>query len=113
MLKVYPVGSEGHTNYCRAVELLVRIGEKYLDGITNKKRNRVERIKEILDKPDKKIIARAEQRKLKCYNLSQVAGILKVTRQTMYYWIKKGWLIPRRDYRSYPVFTVFDTLFNK
>ena len=42
---------------------------------------------------------------MKKYNLTQAAKILGVTRQTIYYWIKKGWIKPKRDYRNYPVFT--------
>jgi len=108
VLKVYPVGSEGHTNYCRALDLFARVAQRRLDETNNKKKECQERIDLILDKPDKKILQRAEQRKLKRYNLSQTAMILKVPRQTLYYWIKKGWIEPRRDSRSYPIFTVFD-----
>lgn len=108
MLKIYQVGSEGHTNYCRALDLLARVAQRRLDETNNKKKECQERIDLILDKPDKKIIQRAEQRKPKCYNLSQTAMILKVPRQSLYYWIKKGWVTPKRDYRDYPVFTVFD-----
>lgn len=42
------------------------------------------------------------------YNLTGAAKALGVTRQCLYYWIKKRWITPRRDYRNYPVFTVFD-----
>jgi DNA-binding transcriptional MerR regulator len=42
------------------------------------------------------------------YNMTRAAEELKVPRQTIYYWIKKGWIKPRRDYRNYPVFTVAD-----
>ena len=108
VLKIYSVGSEGHTNYCRALELLARVAQRYSDEVNNKKKDREEQVNQILDQPDKKIIQRAERRKLKCYNLSQAAMILKAPRQTLYYWIKKGWVAPRRDYRNYPVFTVFD-----
>ena len=108
MLAVYPPGSEGHSNFYKALEILVRVAKRHLDDIDNKKREREEQSHRILDEPDKKIIRWAEKRKLKCYNLSQTATILKVPRQTLYYWIKKRWVIPRRDYRNYPVFTVFD-----
>ena len=40
--------------------------------------------------------------------MTQTARILGVHRETLYYWIKKGWLKPKRDYRNYPVFTVLD-----
>jgi len=43
--------------------------------------------------------------------LVEAAKILNVSRQSIYYWIKKGWIKPRRDYRKYPVFTVFDSPF--
>ena len=42
---------------------------------------------------------------MKRYNMVEAAKELKVTRQTIYYWIKKGWVKPARDYRDYPVFT--------
>ena len=42
------------------------------------------------------------------YNLSQTAKELGLTRQGLYYWIKKGWVKPKRDYRNYPVFTEED-----
>ncbi|MCD6134772.1 MAG: MerR family transcriptional regulator [Candidatus Omnitrophica bacterium] len=44
----------------------------------------------------------------KRYNLSKAAKELGVTRQTLYYWFKKGWVKPKRDYRNYPVFTEED-----
>jgi len=44
----------------------------------------------------------------KRYNMRQAAKELGVTRQTLYYWIKKGWVKPKRDYRNYPVFTKGD-----
>lgn len=42
------------------------------------------------------------------YNITQAAKELGVARQTLYYWIKKGWIKPKRDYRNYPVFTKKD-----
>jgi DNA-binding transcriptional MerR regulator len=42
---------------------------------------------------------------MKRYNITQAAKELGVARQTLYYWIKKGWVKPKRDYRNYPVFT--------
>lgn len=42
---------------------------------------------------------------MKRYNVSQAAKELGLTRQGLYYWIKKGWVTPKRDYRNYPVFT--------
>jgi len=45
---------------------------------------------------------------MKRYNVSQLAKELGVARQTVYYWIDKGWVKPKRDYRNYPVFTEAD-----
>ena len=42
------------------------------------------------------------------YNITNLAETLKVPRQTIYYWIEKGWITPKRDYRNYPVFTEED-----
>jgi DNA-binding transcriptional MerR regulator len=61
-----------------------------------------------IEECDKKVIRKAVQKSQKRYNLSQAAQILGVHRQTLYYWIHKGWVRPKRDYRRYPVFTVLD-----
>ena len=42
---------------------------------------------------------------VKRYTLSEAAKKLGLTRQGLYYWIKKGWVKPKRDYRNYPIFT--------
>jgi DNA-binding transcriptional MerR regulator len=39
------------------------------------------------------------------YNIVETANILKVHERTVRYWIKKGWITPKYDYRNYPVFT--------
>lgn len=41
----------------------------------------------------------------KRYNITHTSKQLGVTRQTLYNWIEKGWVKPKRDYRDYPVFT--------
>ena len=45
---------------------------------------------------------------MKKYNISETAKELGVTRQTLYNWIRKNWVTPKRDYRNYPVFTLQD-----
>jgi len=44
----------------------------------------------------------------KRYNITHAAKALGVTRQTLYNWIEKGWVKPKRDYRNYPIFTKED-----
>jgi DNA-binding transcriptional MerR regulator len=44
----------------------------------------------------------------KRYNLSEAARELGLTRQGLYYWIEKGWVTPKRDYKGHPVFTMDD-----
>ena len=39
------------------------------------------------------------------YTITNIAKELGITRQTIYYWIKKNWVTPKRDYRDYPVFS--------
>ena len=90
------------------MELICRVVKRHFENVSAGKKKRDEQADLILDKPDRRIIQRYEKRNLKWYNLSQTAIILKVPRQTLYYWIKKGWVKPKRDYRNYPVFTVFD-----
>ncbi|MDP8261701.1 MAG: MerR family transcriptional regulator [Candidatus Ancaeobacter aquaticus] len=41
----------------------------------------------------------------KRYNLSEAAKELSLTRQGLYYWIEKGWVTPKRDYKDHPIFT--------
>ena len=43
--------------------------------------------------------------KNKVYNILQAAEILEVHERTVRYWIRKGWVKPKRDHRNYPVFT--------
>ena len=44
----------------------------------------------------------------KRYNITHAAKELGVTRQTLYNWIEKGWVKPKKDYRNFPVFTEED-----
>ncbi|MEI7482461.1 MAG: MerR family transcriptional regulator [Elusimicrobiota bacterium] len=45
---------------------------------------------------------------MKRYNMVHAAKLLDVTRQTLYNWIRRGWVKPGRDYKDYPVFTESD-----
>jgi hypothetical protein len=86
-----------------------REGDKSLfEIVLDLKKKERKRILQILDEPGRRRIQAQEEKSLKSYNLSLTAEILEVPRQTVYYWIKKGWVNPKRNSRGYPVFTVFD-----
>ena len=59
-------------------------------------------LKKVLDKDCKVLYSDAV---MKRYTLSEAAKKLGLTRQGLYYWIRKGWVRAKRDYRNYPVFT--------
>jgi DNA-binding transcriptional MerR regulator len=42
---------------------------------------------------------------MKRYSITKTAKKLGVVRQTIYNWIDKGWVTPKRDYKGHPVFT--------
>lgn len=42
------------------------------------------------------------------YNIFRTAEKLGVHERSIRYWVKKGWVTPKRDYRNYPVFTDSD-----
>jgi DNA-binding transcriptional MerR regulator len=108
IVAVYPPDSEEHWRFHRVLEILFEADKRKIEKLLNKKKEREEQVNKILDEPDKRIIHKAQKRRLKKYNLSQTAKILNVPKQSLYYWIKKGWIKPKRDYRNYPVFTVLD-----
>lgn len=40
----------------------------------------------------------------KVHNIPQAAKLIGVHERTVRYWIRKGWVKPKRDYRNFPVF---------
>jgi transcriptional regulator with PAS, ATPase and Fis domain len=76
--------------------------------LREKKAKKAEVIESQIEECDKKIFQRRIKRSAKIYNMTQTAKVLGVHRETLYYWIKKGWVKPKRDYRNYPIFTVLD-----
>ena len=81
---------------------------KRLAELREKKFKKAELVESQIEKCDKKIFQRRIKRSAKIYNMTQTAKVLRVHRETLYYWIKKGWIKPKRDHRNYPVFTVLD-----
>lgn len=82
--------------------------KKRLDKLLEKRRLKEAAIDSQIEEVDKQVFRKQKRRSFKRYNLTQTAHILGVHRQTIYYWVNKGWIKPKRDYRRYPVFTVFD-----
>ena len=81
---------------------------RHLEKQKEKEEQKEQIIDSQIEECDKKIFHRHIKKSAKRYNMTQTARIVNTTRQSLYYWIKKGWIRPRRDYRNYPVFTVFD-----
>lgn len=108
IIKVWPYGSEEQQRFEQGINLLFKLYQIDRERRLDKKLKREKILEKQIDENDKKIFRKCIKRSDKRYNLTQTAGILGVHRQTLYYWIKKGWLKPKRDYRNYPVFTVLD-----
>jgi len=86
---------EARISFERGINILRRM---YCQWATKEKACSVEKQNEEKD----------PRRKNGQFSLTGAAKALGVTRQCLYYWIKKKWIVPRRDYRDYPVFTVVD-----
>ena len=44
----------------------------------------------------------------KSYNVMEAAILFRVHERTVRYWIRKGWIKVKKDYRNFPVFTPLD-----
>ena len=90
------------------LEILFEVDRRALEELIEGRRHKEQVIDSQIEEGDKNVFRRYTKRSAKRYNMTQAARILGVHRETLYYWIKKGWLKPKRDYRNYPVFTVLD-----
>jgi len=108
VVKVYPHGSEEQQRYEAVFEILFEADRKCLGQLLEERREKEQRLDEQIEESHKKRFQKIKRRSNKKYNLTQTARILKVHRQTIYYWIKKKWVKPKRDFKGYPVFTVLD-----
>ncbi|MBI3319647.1 MAG: MerR family transcriptional regulator [Candidatus Omnitrophica bacterium] len=107
-VQAYPYGSEEQIRWELVLEHIFELDRLRLERLLREKTHQREEVEQILAVPDRRIAHRRQLRRLQRYNLTQAAKILQVTRQGLYYWMKKGWVKARRDHRSYQVFTVFD-----
>ena len=106
--KVYPYGSEPQQRWEKFFDILYDAHKRVLEKKTEKKLQKEQLLDSQIEECDKKVFRKQTKRSDKRYNMTQTARILGVHRETLYYWIKKGWIKPKRDYRNYPVFTVLD-----
>jgi DNA-binding transcriptional MerR regulator len=107
-IKVFPYGSEEQQRYERVLEILFEADRRCLEKLIEGRRHKEQVIDSQIEECDKKVFHKCTKRSAKRYNMTQTARILRVHRGTLYYWIKKGWIKPKRDHRNYPVFTVLD-----
>jgi DNA-binding NtrC family response regulator len=107
-VKVFPYGSKPQQRWEKFIEILYEVYKHHLEKKAEKKLQKEQIIDSQIEECDRKIFRRHTKRSAKRYNMTQTAKILGVHRETLYYWIKKGWIRPKRDYRDYPVFTVLD-----
>ena len=108
VVAVYPLGSEKQRRFHRVLEILFEADRRSLEKLIEGRRQKEQVIESQIEECDKKVFHKSVKRSGKRYNMTQTARVLGVHRETLYYWIKKGWLKPKRDYRNYPIFTVLD-----
>lgn len=107
-ITVYPYGSEEQQRYEKFLEILTEAIKKQIQERIKDKHEEEQRIDRQIEEKHKKRFRRKQELTNEKYNLTQTAQILKVHRQTIYYWIKKKWVTPKRDFKGYPIFTVLD-----
>lgn len=100
--KVYPVGSDPHQRYWLVMDILDEAVRKHADRILKERKEKNQKIDSQIEECDKEVFRKAAKISSKCYNLTQTARVVGVHRETLYYWIKKGWVKPKRDYKNYP-----------
>ncbi|MCD4780970.1 MAG: hypothetical protein K8S27_10550 [Candidatus Omnitrophica bacterium] len=104
---IFPHGSEAQQSWERGIRLLADLFIKQRGYKLEKKHRKEQRLETEIIETDKKILRQAIKRSDKKYNFTQTAKILGVHRETMYYWIKHGWITPKRDYRNIIPFSQF------
>lgn len=100
--------AEAHQRLEQFLEILSIADKRRLEQLLNERDQKGQALDSQIEACDRKVIQRIIRRSDKSYNLTQTAHLLKVHRQTIYYWLKKCWVKSKRDYRNYPVFTVSD-----
>ena len=104
----YSYGSEERQRLEQFLEIVVEADKLLMEKLLKAREQQKQTIDSQIEDYDKKVFRKVVKRSARRYNLQQTARALEVHRQTVYYWIKKDWIKPQRDYRNYPVFTVLD-----
>lgn len=97
VVKIYPYGSEEQQRWEKSIEILCEAYKRHLEKQKEKKQQKEQVIDGQIEECDKKVFHKSAKRSAKRYNMAQTARVLGVHRETVYYWIKKGWLKPKRD----------------
>jgi DNA-binding transcriptional MerR regulator len=108
VIKIFPYGSEEQQRFEQGIDLLFKLYQIDCERQLTKKLEKEKKLNSQIDNADKKIFHKCTKKSGRIYNMTQAAAILGVHRQTLYYWIRKGWIKPKRDCRNYPVYTVLD-----
>lgn len=108
IIKVFLYGSEEQQRFEQGIDLLFKLYQLNRERQLTKKLEKEKKLDSQIDDTDKKIFRRCIKRSDRIYNMTQAAAILGIHRQTLYYWIRKGWIKPKRDHGHYPVYTVLD-----
>lgn len=107
-VKVLSCKDEEESRFKEFVWILSQADKRCLAKLVDDKIGRRAALDSQVEKCDREVIKNRLVRSSKHYNLTQAAHLLKVHRQTIYYWVKKGWVKLKRDYRNYPFCTVLD-----
>ena len=108
IIEVYPAGSEPHERFWMVMDILYEADQRRFKKLLAERAEKNQTLDNQIEECDKRVFRKTAKRSTKRYNLTQAARVVGVHRETLYYWIKKGWIKPKRDYRNYPVFTVLD-----
>ena len=108
VIKVFPYGSEEQQSFEQGIDLLFKLYQLDRERQLKTKLEKEKKLNSQIDNADKKIFRKCINKSDRIYNMTQAAAIVGVHRQTLYYWIRKGWVKPKRDRRNYPIYTVLD-----
>jgi len=105
---IFPYGSEAQQSWEQGIKILADLFVLYRQNKLEHRLQKEEKNKRHFAGYNGSKLHKQSKHIETVFNVTQTASILDVHRQTIYYWIKKRWINPKRDYKGYPVFTVLD-----